>query len=77
VGLTHVGTSLLKVFYFLFATPDMAPEMLGGEQYEKAVDMYGVGVLLYELLTGQNPFKKMDGEFFVFELSILQFLRSV
>lgn len=36
----------------------MAPEQLVGEgRYDGRVDIYGMGVVLYELLTGQTPFQ--------------------
>jgi eukaryotic-like serine/threonine-protein kinase len=41
-------------------TPDyMSPERLKGERGAGACDMYAVGILLYEMLSGRTPF---DGE---------------
>ena len=41
----------------LLATPEyMAPELIRGAKPDPRVDIYGVGVLLYELLTGTCPF---------------------
>jgi serine/threonine-protein kinase len=41
-------------------TPDyMSPEQLKGERGAAASDMYAVGILLYEMLSGRTPF---DGE---------------
>jgi len=34
----------------------MAPEMLGMGKYTKAVDVWGLGVLLFELLTLARPY---------------------
>lgn len=34
----------------------MAPERLEGKDYDKRVDVYSTGAVLYELLTGQAPF---------------------
>jgi serine/threonine-protein kinase len=38
-------------------TPDyMAPEVIGGNGASAASDLYAVGVILYELITGSTPF---------------------
>ena len=38
-------------------TPDyIAPEILDRKPYDKAVDFWALGVLLYEMLTGEAPF---------------------
>lgn len=42
----------------MLATPEyMAPELIRGAKSDPRVDIYGVGVLLYELLTGTCPFQ--------------------
>ena len=33
-----------------------APELLSGEGYDESVDVWGIGVILFTLLTGQYPF---------------------
>jgi serine/threonine-protein kinase len=42
----------------IYGTPAyMAPERFKGEQAEPATDIYALGILLYQLVTGQVPFK--------------------
>ena len=36
----------------------LSPEMLGNNEYDSSVDVWSIGVLTYELLTGQAPYKK-------------------
>ena len=45
---TQAGMLIGSVHY-------MAPELVGGKPATAATDQYGVGVLLYELLTGRQP----------------------
>ena len=40
----------------------LAPEMIQGTGHDESVDMWTMGVLLYELLTGQSPFGSSSKE---------------
>jgi len=44
-------------------TPEyLAPEIIKGDNYTKAIDWWSVGTLLYEMLTGLPPFYTEDEE---------------
>lgn len=44
-------------------TPEyLAPEVIGGEPPTPASDLYGVGIILYELLAGSTPFAGVETE---------------
>jgi serine/threonine-protein kinase len=50
------GAQLTETGSVLGSAPYLAPEAARGEPAGPAADLYGVGVVLYELLTGQVPF---------------------
>ena len=55
-GLRRTATGVLV------GTPAyMAPERFNAEPYDGRADVYGVGVMLYEMLTGRLPFESGDG----------------
>ncbi len=53
-ALTREGTSVGTPFY-------MSPEQLRGEQVDGRADLYSLGVVLYQLLTGELPYQGGDG----------------
>ncbi|WP_437671052.1 serine/threonine-protein kinase [Sorangium sp. So ce131] len=50
------------VLLFRSSAPYMAPEHLRGQPCDRRADLFGVGVLLYELLSGAHPFQSDDSE---------------
>jgi serine/threonine-protein kinase len=51
-----VGTSLVKHGYGVGAPETMAPERVHGQGPSRQSDLYGLGILCYQMLTGKPPF---------------------
>ncbi len=54
-GLTGIGTVVGTLSY-------LAPERLRGERPDGRADVYGIGIILYELIVGEPPFQGTDAE---------------
>jgi serine/threonine-protein kinase len=62
-GIAHVGTTAaLTQAGTVMGTPGyMAPEQVTGQMVDSRADIFAIGVIGHELLTGRNPFGATDG----------------
>jgi serine/threonine protein kinase len=60
---TNATVSLATVAGTILGTPAyMAPEQAGGETVDQRADIYGTGVMAYEMLTGSLPFQAASAQ---------------
>jgi len=53
-------TQLTKTGYVIGSPKYMAPEQILGKKVDEAADIYSVGVIMYEMLTGVPPYSRGD-----------------
>jgi eukaryotic-like serine/threonine-protein kinase len=53
-------TQLTKTGYVIGSPKYMAPEQILGKKVDERADIYSVGVMLYEMLTGSPPYHRGD-----------------
>ncbi len=57
----HQGdTQLTKTGYVIGSPKYMAPEQILGKKVDERADIYSIGVILYEMLTGEPPYHRGD-----------------
>ena len=57
-GIARIGSSTLTFDGQLLGTPNyMAPEQIRGEPTDHRADVFSLGVVLYEMLIGEKPFR--------------------
>jgi serine/threonine protein kinase len=55
-ALTQAGMKIGTIYY-------MSPEQVLAKELDRRSDIYSLGVMLFEMLTGQNPYQKLESEY--------------
>ena len=74
MGCLEEERNLLEKPLMILAAPYIAPEQILGQPLDARTDLYALGVILYELFTGQLPFS--GGDRTVMEAHLLQTPKS-
>jgi serine/threonine-protein kinase len=56
IALASAGPALTMPGFAMGSPPYMSPEQMQGERVDARSDLFALGVMLYELLTGQTPY---------------------